>query len=42
MSDMSLLFILTALILLSGVFLTFSWHKYLVGLKKKKVPRSSH
>jgi uncharacterized protein (DUF486 family) len=42
MSDISLLVVLTSLILLSGVFLTFSWHKYLVTLKKKKTAKTGH
>ena len=42
MSDISLLVILTSLILLSGVFLTSSWHKYLMTLKKKKAGKAAH
>ena len=40
MSNITLLIILSALILLSGVFLTFSWHKYLVQRRDKKHPKS--
>ncbi len=34
MSDMQLLFTVTGLIVLSGLFLTFSWHRFIVSRRK--------
>lgn len=34
MSDMQLLFAVTGLIVLSGVFLTFSWHKFILSRRR--------
>jgi hypothetical protein len=36
MTDMELLFAVTGLILLSGLFLTFSWHKFIVSRRASK------
>jgi hypothetical protein len=39
MSNVTLLVILSALVLLCGVFLTFSWQKYLGNRRHKKHPK---
>lgn len=39
MSNITLLVILSALVLLCGVFLTFSWQNYLDNRRHKKHPK---
>lgn len=42
MSNMTILILLTGLIVLSGIFLTLSWHKYVWRKYKNKKEGGSH
>ncbi len=42
MSNVTLLFVLTLLIVFSGLVLTFGWQQYLLWRKKKNLHRSEH
>lgn len=42
MSGTGLLILLTGLIILSGVFLTFSWQRYLQGRPRKQLSKEQH
>lgn len=42
MSGTSLLILLTGLIILSGIFLTFSWQRYLQGRPRKQKNSGHH
>lgn len=42
MTDMELLFTVTGLIIVSGVFLTFSWHKFIVSRRDAKNAADKH
>lgn len=42
MTDMELLFMVTGLIIVPGLFLTFSWHRFIVSRRAAKDAADKH